>query len=144
MSVSKVGQSDGWAASLSECCAAGKPKGAFSRFSNATARISGKPATFIIATLAIAVWAITGPYFNYSDTWQLVINTGTTIITFLMVFLIQNTQNRDTLALHVKLDELIVAMKGARNELVAVEELPEEELEKVKEEEKRLATKTAR
>jgi low affinity Fe/Cu permease len=82
---------------------------------------------------------VTGRYFQYSDTWQLVINTGTTIITFLMVFLIQNTQNRDTIALHVKLDELIVAMKGARNELVAVEELPDDELEKKKDEEKRLA-----
>lgn len=82
---------------------------------------------------------MTGRYFQYSDTWQLVINTGTTIITFLMVFLIQNTQNRDTIALHVKLDELIVAMKGARNELVAVEELPDDELEKKKDEEKRLA-----
>ena len=119
--------------------ATGKPKGAFSRFSNATARITGRPATFVIATLTVLAWAITGPYYQYSDTWQLVINTGTTIVTFLMVFLIQNTQNRDTMALHVKLDELIVAMKGARNELVAVEELPEEELEKKREEEKRLA-----
>lgn len=82
------------------------------------------------------MWALTGPYFHYSDTWQLVINTGTTIITFLMVFLIQNTQNRDTMAPHLKLDETILALEGARNELVAVEELADHELEKKKEEEK--------
>jgi low affinity Fe/Cu permease len=119
--------------------ATGNPKGGFSRFATWTARMSGKPATFILAVVIVAVWGITGPIFNYSDTWQLVINTGTTIVTFLMVFLIQNTQNRDTLALHLKLDELIVAMRGARNDLVTVEELPEEELEKKKEEELRLA-----
>src|SRR4051812_43551175 len=121
--------------------AAGKPKDGFSRFSNWTARASGKPVTFIVAVLTVVVWGLSGPYFQYSDTWQLVINTGTTIVTFLMVFLIQNTQNRDTLALHVKLDELIVAMKGARNELVAVEDLPEEELEKKKEEVRRAGLK---
>ena len=119
--------------------AIGSPKGWFSRFSNATARLSGKPITFLLATLIVVVWAITGPYFQYSDTWQLVINTGTTIVTFLMVFLIQNTQNRDTIALHVKLDELILAMKDARNDLVGVEDLTEDELEEKREEEKRLA-----
>jgi low affinity Fe/Cu permease len=106
--------------------------------------MSGKPVTFLLAVITVFVWAVTGPYFQYSDTWQLVINTGTTIVTFLMVFLIQNTQNRDTLALHVKLDELIVAMKGARNELVAVEDLPDEELEKTKEELQRAAQASPR
>lgn len=119
----------------------GKPKGAFTRFANATARFSGKPATFVLAVLVVLVWGITGPVFGYSDTWQLVINTGTTIITFLMVFLIQNTQNRDIIALHVKLDELIISMERARNNIVGVEDLPEEELEKTREQEKRRAKK---
>jgi low affinity Fe/Cu permease len=83
------------------------------------------------------VWAITGPLFHYSDTWQLVINTGTTIVTFLMVFLIQNTQNRDTLALQIKLSELIVAMKGADNKLAAIDDATDEELERAREKVKR-------
>ena len=116
---------------------------AFGKFANATARMTGRPAAFILAALTVLVWGITGPIFHYSDTWQLVINTGTTIITFLMVFLIQNTQNRDTLALQVKLDELIRAVEGARNELVGIEEAPEDELEAKKEEEKKLAAKAA-
>ena len=89
---------------------------------NATAAWSGKPAAFLTALGVVLVWAITGPIFHYSDTWQLVINTGTTIVTFLMVFLIQNTQNRDTLALQIKLSELIVAMKGADNKVAAIED----------------------
>jgi low affinity Fe/Cu permease len=101
----------------------------FSNFSHAAAHAAGTPAAFLIAALTILVWAITGPLFHYSDTWQLVINTGTTIVTFLMVFLIQNTQNRDTLALQLKLAELIIAMKGAKNSLATVEDLTEEELE---------------
>lgn len=101
----------------------------FSRFSHAAAHATGTPAAFLIAALTILVWAITGPLFHYSDTWQLVINTGTTIVTFLMVFLIQNTQNRDTMALQLKLAELIIAMKGAKNSLATVEDLTEEELE---------------
>jgi low affinity Fe/Cu permease len=109
------------------------PKDWFGKFAVATSRVTGKPVTFLLAAGTVAVWAITGPIFNYSDTWQLVINTGTTIVTFLMVFLIQHTQNRDTLALHVKLDELILATKNARNELVAIEEEPEEKMEKIKE-----------
>ena len=95
------------------------------------ARATGSPAAFLIATTFIIVWAATGPAFGYSDTWQLVINTATTIITFLMVFLIQNTQNRDTMALQVKLSELIIAMKGAENRFAAVEELSDEELEQL-------------
>ena len=86
----------------------------FSRFAHEAARLAGKPVTFIAAVVAVLIWAATGPLFGYSDTWQLVINTSTTIITFLMVFLIQNTQNRDQLALQVKLSELIIAVKGAR------------------------------
>jgi low affinity Fe/Cu permease len=101
----------------------------FTRFSNLTSKLAGKPLTFIGAVLIIAVWAITGPLFKFSDTWQLVINTGTTIITFLMVFLIQNTQNRDTAALQLKLDELIVALKEARNEVLDIENLDEKDLD---------------
>ncbi len=92
-----------------------------------TAYYSGRPATFSTAVAVVLVWAVTGPLFHYSDTWQLVINTGTTIITFLMVFLIQATQNRDTTAIQLKLDELILASK-ARNVMIAVEELTDEEL----------------
>jgi low affinity Fe/Cu permease len=113
----------------------------FGRFANATARLTGKPAAFLIATATVVVWAITGPIFHYSDTWQLVINTGTTIITFLMVFLIQNTQNRDTLALQVKLDELILATKAASNELVNIEEASEERLTTLKKDEAKRAKK---
>jgi low affinity Fe/Cu permease len=103
----------------------------FSRFAHETARLTGKPAAFILAAASIVIWAVTGPLFNYSDTWQLVINTSTTIVTFLMVFLIQNTQNRDTLALQVKLSELIIAVRGAHNRLATAEDLTEEELERL-------------
>jgi low affinity Fe/Cu permease len=96
--------------------------GWFGRLASSTAQLSGRPATFLLATLLVVIWAFTGPIFNYSDTWQLVINTGTTIITFLMVFLIQNTQTRDTLALQLKLDELIIATKGARNSIASIED----------------------
>ncbi len=101
----------------------------FSAFSQGTAHITGHPATFLLAVLTIVVWAVTGPIFHYSDTWQLVINTGTTIVTFLMVFLIQNTQNRDTLALQIKLSELILAQKGAKNSMASLEDLSDDELE---------------
>jgi low affinity Fe/Cu permease len=104
----------------------------FTRFAKWTAHTCGRPSAFLVATLVIAAWAITGPIFHYSDTWQLVINTSTTIVTFLMVFLIQNTQNRDSQALHVKLDELIRAMKGARNSLLDLDNLSDEELEHIR------------
>jgi low affinity Fe/Cu permease len=106
--------------------------GWFGRLAVATSRLSGKPATFLLALAIVVIWGITGPYFGYSDTWQLVINTGTTIITFLMVFLIQATQNRDTLALQLKLDELIVATKNARNEIVGIEESSDREIANAK------------
>lgn len=100
-------------------------------FSNFAKWMSGKlgnSKAFMCAILAICLWAVAGPYFQYSDTWQLVINTGTTIITFLMVFLLQNTQNRDTLAIHLKLDEIIRAIQSAHNELMDIEGLTDEEL----------------
>jgi len=111
----------------------------FARMANATASWSGKPAAFLMAVLVVLVWGISGPIFHYSETWQLVINTGTTIVTFLMVFLIQNTQNHDTQALQVKLSELILAMKGADNKVADIEDATGEELEKERQKVKRKA-----
>src|SRR6188474_2400521 len=103
----------------------------FSRFAHSVSLWTGHPIAFLLALAIVIAWIVTGPMFNYSDTWQLVINTGTTIATFLMVFLIQNTQNRDTLAIQLKLSELVLAMKGAENKFVAIEDLSDEELEQL-------------
>jgi low affinity Fe/Cu permease len=104
----------------------------FTRFAKATARGSGHPLTFGLAVLVIVAWAVTGPLFRFSDTWQLVINTGTTVVTFLMVFLIQNTQNRDSVAMQLKLDELLRAVKGAHTAMANLEDLTEAELDQFK------------
>ena len=112
----------------------------YSNFAKAASHFCGRPRTFSLAVAVIAVWIITGPLFKFSDTWQLVINTGTTIITFLMVFLIQNTQNRDTQAIQIKLDELIRATHGAHNALLDLEELEEDELELFRKKYQSLAT----
>lgn len=114
----------------------------FTWFACAIAHMSGKPIAFLLATAAVVIWAATGPFFHYSDTWQLVINTSTTIVTFLMVFLIQNTQNRDTLALQIKLGELILAIHGAKNKLAVAEEMSDEDLERLHEDFCRRADET--
>ncbi len=104
----------------------------FDKFSTIITKAAGSPPAFIAAFLVIIIWGSTGPYFQYSDTWQLVINTSTTIITFLMVFVIQQTQNKDTMALHLKLNELIAAHQGASNRLINIEDLTEQELSTLK------------
>src|SRR5882724_7821943 len=104
---------------------------AFRIFARRSSAVLGSAWAFAAAILIIVIWGATGPTFHFSDTWQLIINTGTTIVTFLMVFLIQNTQNRDAKAVHLKLDEIIRALKGARNELVDLEELSDEDLKKL-------------
>ena len=111
----------------------------FARMAGAVAHATGTPVAFLLCVLIIVVWGVTGPLFHFSDTWQLVINTGTTIVTFLMVFLIQNAQNRDTQAIQLKLDELIRATRGAQNSLMALEEQGEDELAAAREDMKRLA-----
>ena len=104
----------------------------FNRFAKWMSHVTGQPLTFIIAAMIILTWAVTGPIFHFSDTWQLIINTGTTIITFLMVFLIQNTQNRDSIAMQLKLDELVRALEGAHNALLDLEELTDSDLITIK------------
>jgi low affinity Fe/Cu permease len=111
----------------------------FDRLATTVTKAAGRPAAFILACVVVILWAITGPVFKFSDTWQLVINTGTTIITFLMVFIIQQTQNKDTIALQLKLNELIASSGLASNHLVAVEDLTTEELEVLKKFYSRLA-----
>src|SRR5205085_6323088 len=106
----------------------------FNWFATKTSTAAGQPLTFVVAVVVILVWAITGPVFRFSDTWQLIINTGTTIVTFLMVFLIQNSQNRDGAAMQAKLDELLRATQEARNDLVGIERKAEEKVEQVREE----------
>jgi len=114
---------------------------AFRVFARRTSVMLGSAWAFVGALFIILVWALTGPTFHFSDTWQLIINTGTTIVTFLMVFLIQNTQNRDAKAMHLKLDEVIRALKKARNEMVDLEELSDQELDKLEDQFRRLRTK---
>jgi low affinity Fe/Cu permease len=110
-----------------------KPLAWFTEFAKCIAEAAGHPITFMAALLTIFIWGVTGPLFGYSDTWQLVINTGTTIVTFLMVFLIQRTQNRDTQAVHLKLDELIRVTKGARNVMLDLEHMDDEYLTRLRE-----------
>ena len=117
---------------------------AFRKIASCAATAVGSKWAFLLSILIVVVWAATGPIFHFSDTWQLVINTGTTIVTFLMVFLIQNTQNRDAKAIHLKLDELIRGVKGARTDLVNLEEFSDEELEKLRQQFARVQTKAGR
>ncbi|TQI73471.1 low affinity Fe/Cu permease [Bosea sp. AK1] len=113
----------------------------FTRLSQAVAHWAGRPQTFLGAAALIVVWALSGPFFGYNDTWQLVVNTSTTIVTFLMVFIIQNSQNRDTAAMQIKLDELICRLEGAREELLDLEELDEDKLEAIRNEFEAMAAK---
>ena len=118
-----------------------KPRSWFTRLTKWTAKAAGRPATFVSAVSVVCVWALMGPYFGFSNTWQLVINTATTIVTFLMVFLIQSTQNRDGEAAQVKLDEIIRAIGNARNEVLDLEELEEEDLVAIRKTYEELARK---
>ena len=119
-------------------------RGGFRHFAHKSAEVLGSAWAFIGAIFIIAVWGLTGPAFHFSDTWQLIINTGTTIVTFLMVFLIQNTQNRDAKAMHLKLDELIRAIQGARNRLVDLEKLSDDELKRLEKQFTRVRNKAAK
>src|SRR6187455_2131642 len=116
----------------------------FTRLTKWTARVSGHSSTFILAVLTILVWGVTGPMFGFSNTWQLVINTGTTIVTFLMVFLIQSTQNRDAEAMQVKLDELLRVTVGAHNALLDLEELEDDELDRIRDSYREMAEQARR
>jgi low affinity Fe/Cu permease len=117
------------------------PADAFNNFAKHCAAIVGSPWAFVLAVVIVMTWVVTGPQFAYSDTWQLAINTGTTIVTFLMVFLIQNSQNRDARAVHLKLDELIHGVQGARNSLIDLENLSDQELEVLQQRFERLRKK---
>lgn len=119
-------------------------RGFFRRFAASVAAAVGSAWAFLVASLCIILWAALGPHYQYSDTWQLIINTGTTIVTFLMVFLIQNSQNRDARAIHLKLDELIRAVNGARTKLVDLEELSDDELDRLQQQFKRLQEREMR
>ena len=138
---SQQGSSTEGEASTSLFC---RIRDAFHVVARNASNVLGSAWAFIVAVLIIVAWGITGPMFNFSDTWQLIINTGTTIVTFLMVFLIQNTQNRDAKAVHLKLDELIRALKGARNQLVDLEKLSDDELAKLEKEFERIHTQAKR
>ena len=116
------------------------PCSPFTRFAKWASREAGRPKAFTLAIVILITWAVSGPFFGFSDTWQLIINTGTTIITFLMVFLIQHTQNRDSEAAQLKLDELIRAVKGANNSLLNLEDLDDEDLDRMRESYEKLAT----
>ena len=116
-----------------------KSRSWFTRFAKSTSRAAGHPVVFCAAAAVILLWAVSGPLFGFSDTWQLVINTGTTIVTFLMVFLIQSTQNRDAEAMQIKLDEIIRSIEGAKNELLDLEELEDEDLEQARDAYEKLA-----
>jgi low affinity Fe/Cu permease len=116
-------------------------RGWFGRVAHQTAAWTGRPEAFLAAVAVVVVWGVSGPLFGFSDTWQLVINTGTTIVTFLMVFLIQNSQNRDTVAIHLKLDEIVRSLKDAQNRFIDLEELEDEELEEIREEYRELAAR---
>jgi low affinity Fe/Cu permease len=122
---------------------AGIMQEAFRKFAHTVSGLVGSPWAFILAATVIVVWGITGPIFGFSDTWQLIINTGTTIVTFLMVFLIQNTQNRDAKAIHLKLDELLRAVSEARTGMVDLEDLSDAELQRLQEEFERLRKQVA-
>jgi low affinity Fe/Cu permease len=119
-------------------------RGFFRRFAACVSAAVGSAWAFVVAALCVVIWAVLGPHYHYSDTWQLIINTSTTIVTFLMVFLIQNSQNRDARAIHLKLDELIRAVNGARNNLVDLEELSDEELDRLQQQFKRLQQREMR
>jgi len=119
----------------------GKSPSFFNRFAKWTSRAAGKPVAFVLAIVVVIAWVVTGPIFGFSDSWQLVINTGTTIITFLMVFLLQNTQYRDSEAIQIKLDELIRSIEGAHNALLELEELDQKDLDRIKAEYGKLAEK---
>ncbi len=116
----------------------------FRKFSQKTSELVGSPGAFFVSVLMLVIWAVLGPVFHYSDTWQLVINTITTVITFLIVFLIQNTQNREAKAIHLKLDELIRSIKAARNSMVNLEELSDDELEVLQKQFKRISEQHAK